>query len=109
MNNFAKVVVSTTLARADWQNSRLINGNAADEIAALKRQPGRSINVSGSPTLIRWLLGAGLLDQLDLLVFPIVVGQGARLFDRTAKPQAFSIAQTNTFDNGVLHLTYRPT
>src|SRR5947209_13519127 len=70
MNAFPKVVVSTTLPEATWQNSRLIRDNVRDEIAALKEQPGGTINMSGSGTLVTWLLHEGLLDELHLLVFP---------------------------------------
>jgi len=80
MNNMPKLVVSTTLDTADWQNSTLINGNVAEEITKLKQRPGNDIAISGSPTLVRSLLRGGLLDELRLLVFPIVVGGGKRLF-----------------------------
>ena len=69
MNATPKVVVSTTLDRADWENSILIRGTAR-EITALKQQPGKNINISGSATFVAWLLREGLLDELDLLVFP---------------------------------------
>src|SRR6266516_1665177 len=74
MNNSQKVVVSTTLDKAAWQNSTLISGNVAEEITTLKQRPGRNINMSGSGALVTWLLREGLLDQLDLLLFPVVVG-----------------------------------
>ena len=83
MNNTPKFVVSTTLSSADWQNSTLINGtgdDVAEQIRQLKQQPGRNIGMSGSSTLVSWLLRHGLLDQLDLLVFPVVIGGGKRLF-----------------------------
>ena len=81
MNNTQKVVVSTTLDAVDeWQNSTLINGNVAEELTALKRQPGKDIGITGSGTLIRSLLHDDLLDELRLLVHPIVVGGGKRLF-----------------------------
>src|SRR5215471_16941779 len=72
MNNFDKVVVSTTLDKAEWQNSTLISGNVAEEITRLKQRPGRNINMSGSGTLAGWLLGQGLLDEFHLLQFPVV-------------------------------------
>lgn len=108
MNSFPKVVVSTTLKSADWQNSTLISDNALEEISKLKQQPGRNINVSGSATLIRWLLNEGLLDQLDLLLFPSVVGTGKRLFEDGSDHVALKLADSKAFTNGVLHLTYQP-
>ena len=80
MNATPKVVVSTTLGRAEWQNSTLISGDVAEHITRLKQQPGKNISVSGSVTLTAWLLRAGLLDELELLLFPVVVGHGKRLF-----------------------------
>lgn len=106
MNSFPKVVVSTTLYEATWQNSTLIRGNVAEEIAALKERPGGTINMSGSGTLITWLLRQGLLDQLDLLVFPLVVGHGKRLFEGGEEPAALTLIGSRIFSNGVLHLTY---
>ena len=107
MNSFPKVVVSTTLDRADWQNSTLISTNIAGEITKLKQQPGRNINVSGSGTLVDWLMRQGLLDRLDLLVFPVVVGHGKRLFgDGSQVPM--SLAASEAFSSGVVHLTYHP-
>ena len=74
MNNTPKYVVSSTLTSADWQNSTLINGDVAARISELKQEPGQDIGMSGSSTLVGWLLRHGLLDRLDLLVFPVVLG-----------------------------------
>ena len=76
MNNAPKVVVSTTLRTADWQNSTLISGNVVEELTRLKQQPGKDVNVVGSATLVRSLLREGLLDELKLMVCPILVGSG---------------------------------
>ena len=108
MNSFPKVVVSTTLDRAEWQNSTLISGDAAAEITKLKQQPGRNINASGSGTLVTWLLRQGLLDQLDLLMFPVVVGHGKRLFDNGGSQVPMRLAGSQAFASGVVHLTYHP-
>jgi dihydrofolate reductase len=108
MNTFPKVVVSTTLDRAEWQNSTLIKDNVAEEITTLKQQPGRNINMSGSGTLVTWLLRQGLLDELHLLVFPLVVGHGKRLFENHGDRVALTLAASKAFSNGVLHLTYQP-
>jgi dihydrofolate reductase len=108
MNTMPKVVVSTTLDRADWQNSTLISGNVAEEISKLKQQPGKKINMSGSGTLVRWLLREGLLDELDLLVFPVIVGSGKRLFADGGDPATLKLTEARTLSGGVLHLGYQP-
>jgi dihydrofolate reductase len=107
MNNFQKVVVSTTLDKAEWQNSTLISGNVAEEITKLKQLPGRNINMSGSGTLVTWLLREGLLDQLDLVLFPVVVGHGKRLFEGEGGQAALKLTGSETFSTGVVHLTYQ--
>ena len=108
MNSTPKVVLSKTLASAGWQNSTLIGSHPVEAITKLKQEPGRNINVSGSATLVRWLLRQRLLDQLDLLLFPLVVGGGKRLFDGDAGRVALGLTGCHAFSNGVLHLTYRP-
>jgi len=107
MNTTPKVVVSTTLDRADWENSTLIRGTA-EEITRLKQQPGKNINISGSTTLVTWLLRQRLLDELDLLVFPVVAGQGKRLFGGDGDKAALTLATCEAFPAGVAHLVYRP-
>jgi dihydrofolate reductase len=109
MNNTPKYVVSTTLKKLDWQNSTLINGDLAEEINKLKQLPGSNISLSGSPTLVRSLLREGLLDELWLLVHPVLVGQGARLFSEDSDGQVpLKLVNSETFDTGVLSLTYEP-
>ena len=108
MNNTPKYVVSGTLTSADWQNSTLINGNVAARISELKQQPGQNIGMSGSSTLVNWLLRHGLLDRLDLLVFPVVLGSGKRLFSEPDGPVPFTLASSEAFSTGVVHLTYTP-
>ncbi|HLZ70346.1 MAG TPA: dihydrofolate reductase family protein [Dehalococcoidia bacterium] len=108
MNGIAKVVVSTTLKQADWQNSTLLNGDVAEGIARLKQQPGQSIGMSGSNTLLRWLLRRGLLDELHLLVVPVVVGSGKRLIEGEGEQLPLKLTASATHGNGVLHLTYEP-
>ncbi len=108
MNSVPKVVVSTTLQKAEWQNSTLIGSNIAEKIAELKQQPGKNIGMSGSATLVAWLLRQGLLDVLDLLVFPVVVGGGKRLFDDGGGQILLKLASSEAFSTGVLHVTYQP-
>jgi dihydrofolate reductase len=108
MNNAPKVVVSTTLRTADWQNSTLISGNVVEELTRLKQQPGKDINVVGSATLVRSLLREGLLDELKLLVCPILVGSGRRLFEDGGATAPLRLVDARTFSTGVQSLTYTP-
>jgi dihydrofolate reductase len=108
MNATPKVVVSTTLNRADWENSTLISADVAAAITRLKQQPGKNINISGSATLVTWLLQQGLLDELDLLVFPVVVGHGRRLFAGDGGTAELTLTACETFPAGVARLNYRP-
>ncbi len=107
MSAVPKVVVSTTLDRAEWRNSTLIRSDVATEITWLKQQPGKNIAVSGSATLVGWLLREGLLDVLDLLLFPVVVGHGKRLFGDGIQV-GLKLAGSEAFSSGVMHLTYHP-
>lgn len=108
MNGTAKYVVSGTLTSADWQNSTLIQaGTAAAQITELKQQPGKNIGMTGSATLVTWLLRQGLLDELNLLLFPVVVGHGKRLFSGEGSTAGLKLAHSEAFSTGVVHLTYR--
>src|SRR5215210_2859465 len=80
MNNTPKYVVSSTLDTVEWNNSTLIKGNITEEITKLKQQPGKNIGITGSATLVQSLLQDDLLDELGLLIHPVVVGVGRRLF-----------------------------
>jgi len=111
MNNTPKFVVSRTLTSADWRNSTLISGTAddvAEHIRELKQRPGRDIGMSGSSTLVGWLLRRGLLDRLDLLVFPVVVGSGKRLFSEPDGQVPLTLTGSESFGTGVVHLSYAP-
>ncbi len=109
MNGVQKYVVSTTLEEPlEWQNSTLIGDNVAEEISRLKEQPGKDISISGSPTLVRSLLRDDLIDELRLMVHPIVVGSGKRLFEDGGDQQALQLLDSKTFSTGVVYLTYQP-
>lgn len=106
MNDTPKYVVSSTLKATDWKNTTLIDGNnAVQELTTLKQQPGKDISITGSGTLVRTLLRDGLLDELRLLVHPIVVGHGKRLFDE-GDQIPLALTDSKTFSTGVLALTY---
>ena len=107
MNGTAKYVVSGTLKSAEWQNSTLIPAaSAIAEIAELKQRPGKNIGMTGSATLVSSLLREGLLDELHLFVFPVVLGSGKRLFAAPGDKLPLKLINSATFDTGVLHLTY---
>ncbi len=113
MNGTVKYVVSGTLKSADWQNTTLIPaGNAVAEIAALKQQPGRNIGMTGSATLVGSLLREGLIDELHLLVFPVVLGPGKRRFGGKRGGVAggdklpLKLLDSAVFETGVVELSY---
>jgi len=107
MNGTAKYVVSGTLPSADWQNTTLIPAaSALADIAELKQKPGQNIGMTGSGTLVSSLLREGLLDELHLLVFPLVVGSGKRLFGTPGDKLPLELLGSATFQNGVVHVTY---
>jgi dihydrofolate reductase len=106
MNSFPKFVVSTTLQALAWNNSTLIKQNIAEEIAKLKRQPGQDILVFGSGALIQTLIKHHLVDQYRLMIHPIVIGGGKRLFREGIERQALKLADTKSFSSGVTVLTY---
>ena len=108
MNNAPKYVVSTTLQTAEWNNSTLINGNVAEELARLKQQPGKDISITGSATLVRSLLRDNLLDELRLMVHPVLVGSGKRLFTDGEDLKRLKLVESKTFSTGVLSLVYQP-
>jgi dihydrofolate reductase len=105
MNGSRKYVVSTTLTDPAWENSTLISGDVKAELAKLKQDS--NLGTTGSATLVRWLLEEGLIDELHLLVHPVVVGHGKKLFADGAKVPLTLVSAT-TFTTGVLHLVYAP-
>jgi dihydrofolate reductase len=109
MNSMKKYVVSNSLDTAEWQNSEIVSGDVAQKLTEIKSQNGGDISMSGSPTTARWLLRAGLLDELNLLVHPIAVGDGlARLFPPDEPSIALELLSAQTFKSGVLNLSYAP-
>jgi dihydrofolate reductase len=108
LNSVPKFLVSTTLDTVEWQNSTLIEGDVAEETTKLKQQPGKDIAILGSGTLVRSLLKDDLLDELRLIIHPIVLGSGKRLFEDGGDRKALELVDSKIFDTGVLYLTYRP-
>ncbi len=108
INATPKLVASTTLESVEWRNSSLIKGDVAEELRRLKQEPGTDISITGSATLVRSLLRAGVLDELRLLVHPIIVGGGRRLFEGTFDRVPLKLIESRTLKTGVLYLTYAP-
>ena len=109
MNNLAKHVVSTTLKKVDWNNSRLIKAKVPDEVGKLKQQQGKDILVYGSAKLVKTLLQHDLVDELRLMVYPVVLGSGKRLFDDHAETlKTLNLAESKTFPSGIVLLSYHP-
>ena len=107
MNSMKKYVISNSLKTAQWHNSEIINGDVARKVTDIKAQDGGDIAMSGSATTVRWLLHAGLLDELNLLVHPLTVGDGlARLFSPDESSVPLELLSAQTFKSGVLNLSY---
>jgi dihydrofolate reductase len=110
MNGYPKYVVSTTLQEPlEWNNSTIIKGNVAEEVLKLKRQPaGTDILIFGSADLVNGLMRHDLIDEYRLMVFPVIVGKGKRLFGEVLGTTALKLADTKVFGSRVVVLTYRP-
>jgi len=111
INNTPKYVVSTSLDKVEWgewNNVTLIKGNLAEEIARLKQQPGQNIGIAGSPTLVHSLLQDDLLDDLTLMIHPVVAGSGKRLFKEGNALKRLKLVYSKTTRTGVIILTYQP-
>ena len=108
MNSLPKYVVSTTLSEVEWNNSSLIRGNVAEEVSRLKQQVGGDILIYGSGGLVHTLMEHGLIDEYRLMVFPVVLGGGKRLFRDGGDTTTLKLVDTETTGTGVVILTYRP-
>lgn len=108
MNGLAKIVVSRTLDKADWANTRLIRDNLEGQLAKLKRQPGKDIAILGSSDLTVSLLQMGLVDEVRIMVNPVVLGAGKSVF-RTARERiSLKLLKSRPFDSGNVLLYYQP-
>ncbi|MDX6436461.1 MAG: hypothetical protein QOK34_1295 [Gaiellaceae bacterium] len=107
MNSLPKFVVSITLAEAEWQNSTVVKGDVRAEIAKLKEQSGGDILVAGSAQLVQTLAQNDLVDEYSLLVYPVVLGSGKRLFG-DGKRSDLELRETRSFDSGVVLASYGP-
>ncbi len=107
-NDTTKYVVSSTLKTGSWRNSEIVGPYDPETIRKLKRDVDGDLYVSGSGTLVRAMLADGLVDQLDLFVYPLTRGQGPRLFTDQAEPGKLLLAACERYQNGVVYLGYRP-
>src|SRR5829696_6776681 len=107
MNSLPKYVASTTLDDAEW-NASLIKENVAEEVARLKQQPGQDILIYGSADLVHTLMQHDLIDEYRLMVFPVVLGSGKRLFQEGSGTKVLRLVDTKTTSTGVALLTYEP-
>jgi dihydrofolate reductase len=108
MNGMPKYVASTTLNEVAWNNSRLITGNVAEEVARLKQQPGQDLLVAGSGELVQTLMQHDLIDEYRFMVHPIILGSGKRLFREGNDTAVLKLVDTKIFSSGVVVLTYQP-
>jgi dihydrofolate reductase len=108
MNNVPKVVCSSSLEAADWNNSALVRTDAAEAIRKLKEEDGKDLAVYGSPTLTASLLEQGVVDELRVMVHPILLGGGRSLFATLSRRVPVSLVRTSTFSSGNVLLVYRP-
>ena len=107
LNTRPKYVASTTLTDPRWADTTVLSGDVAAAVGGLKAKPGRELQVHGSGALIRWLLDHDLVDELNLLLFPVVVGQGARLFPDTGPDLALDLVESRATASGVAMQVYR--
>lgn len=109
LNNLPKHIVSRTLRSPEWKNSSVIDSDVVEAVKALKAKPGRDLQVHGSAQLVQTLIQHDLVDEYRLLVFPVVLGTGKRLFGNGTVPTAFKTVENRTTSTGVVALTLRPT
>ena len=107
MNNMPKYVVSSTLKTADWNNSTILSGDVVEEVTKLKDEVDGVILVAGSARLVQTLIEHDLVDELRLMVFPVVLGTGKRLFAETSDKKPWELADSKVVGDGVAILTYR--
>jgi dihydrofolate reductase len=109
LNTRPKYVASTTLTDPQWADTTVLSGDVAAAIGELKARPGGELQVHGSGTLVRWLLDHQLVDEITLLVYPMVIGQGTRLFPDTGPDAALDLVDSRATPSGVSIQVYRPT
>ena len=106
LNSLPKYVVSSTLEDPDWNNSTVLSGDVVDEVSKLRQELGGEIVVLGSPQLARTLIEHDLVDELRLMIYPVVLGAGARLFGTTSHKKPVRLVDAQTVGDGIAILTY---
>jgi dihydrofolate reductase len=108
LNEKPKYVTSTTLTDAQWADTTVLSGDVAAAIGELKAKPEGELQVHGSGALVRWLLDKQLVDEITLFTYPVVIGQGTRLFPETGSDAALDLVDSRAFSNGITLHVYRP-
>jgi len=108
MNGLPKVVFSRTLDKASWSNTTLVKGDLAQEVRRLKQEAGDDMAILGSGSIVSQLAQAGLIDQYQIVVNPVVLGKGRTLFEGIKDPLTLRLTNTRTFGNGNVFLSYEP-
>ena len=106
LNDSPKLVFSKTLAGSDWSNTRVVAGGLEDEVRALKRRPGKAVNVQGSASIVQALARADLIDEYHLYVHPVLLGDGKPLFAGGPGRQDFELSRVKAYANGVVAMNY---
>jgi dihydrofolate reductase len=109
LNTKPKYVASTTLTEPQWADTTVLSGDVAAAIGELKAKPAGELQVHGSGSLVRWLFDNHLVDEITLLTYPVVIGQGTRLFPDTGPDTALDLVDSRATTNGVTIQVYRPT
>ena len=106
LQEIPKIVFSTTLPSADWNNTTLLRGNVVEEVNRLKQQPGKNLVVFGSPGLAKSLMNLGLVDEYKLTLHPVILGEGISLFDGNTQRSNLKLLESKTLESGVVTLHY---
>ena len=109
LNTKPKYVASTTLTKPRWANTTVISGDTAATVGELKAKPAGELQVHGSGNLIRWLIDNQLVDEITLLTYPVIIGQGTRLFPDAGRDRALELVESRATSSGVTIQIYRPT
>lgn len=108
LNSAPKYVVSSTLKKAEWNNSTIIKENVVEEVTKLKQQPGQEIQIEGSASLVQSMIETDLIDEYRFLVHPAIIGSGKRFFKDGKIPKRLKLIKTKTLNLGVVLLCYEP-
>ncbi len=109
MNNLPKIVFSRTLETASWNNTKLLKGDMAEEVRKMKKQPGKDMAILGSGKIVSQLARKGLIDEYQIILNPVVLGQGSTMFEGITENLPLKLTRTRAFGNGNVLLCYEPT